>query len=398
MKPLFSIGALAALLVLLACGLVGCGSGTSGSSATGSSRTTGSARITINWPVATKKAGAPSRFIPLNALSVRITISGLSPVNQNPITWAVVYSDRPADNTNSSNSSKTLTTIENIDYLPVGPLNVTVDAFSVNSTTVKAGGTPAPTVIATGTTGTTIIADQVVQLPITLGSTINTIVISPVDPNVNLSNPLAPADTIQLMATAYDGSTPPALVPLPAPSSPLLWASLNTDVLQFNPTTGFDPTTGYATFTANNFGTAVVTVLDQGSKVSGKTNIKVQGNIGIVAVSSTAPYNPVTLTPINLYGSQDFAATLTGTTNLRVTWDIIDPATGTPITNGTAGTLTLLNNDGVNPSRVRYSPPISPRLPGTYTIRATAQAFPDQSTTKTITVLAGYGVITITNG
>lgn len=407
MKSIFAIGILAVLLATLAFGLVGCGNGNSNSA---TSRKTGTAQIVINWPDPNKRGtGNSSRYIPLNALSVRITFTGNAPGTSTPVTWATIYSDRPAQSgagTGTGSSGKTLTTIETVNYLPVGPLNVKVEAFSVYSTTLQNGGSSTPAILALGTTNTTIIVDQTVQLPITLGSTIDHLTISPVNPLINLNNPLTPGATIQLQATAYDSNN--SMVPLyvpgdwtgtpPAPPSQLQWASINTDLLS---ATSFDPATGYATFTGNLFGTATVTVLDQGSKVSGSTKVKVQGNVGIVPISSTPDtngnYPTVTLQPLNLYGTQDFKATLTGTTNLRVNWDIVDTS-GTPITDGTAGTLTILNNDGATDSRVRYAPPINPRKPGSYTIRATAQAFPDQSTTLTLTVLAGYGQITITNG
>ncbi len=370
--------ALACVFVLAGCGG---GSGSAGSAGTAVStsqtgKKTGGVTVKIVWPNdPSKLVHALSRYIPLNAQSVRITLTGTAPGNSTPQTWAIVYSDRPAASPADPNqqASRTPTTTENIDYLPVISLNVQVDAFDVSSTAVKQGQ---GTKLATASDSLVIFADQRVPFTFTLASTIQNIKITPANPATDINALLLVNTPISYKATAYD--TGGAVVPL-APNT-LAWASTAPGVL--DPTVDYDPTTGFATFTPRRFGVTKVTVTDQGSRVSSTLQVTVQGSVSIAPDTAT----------VGLYTPQVFTANVVGSTNQRVNWTIIH-SDGTPDSSG--GSLSVVNNDGVNPSQERYTPP---RTPGTYYLQAVSQEDPNQPAGKAkIIVQGGYGQITVTN-
>ena len=267
---------LAIFLLLFSILLNGCSSDTTAAPLTGHA----SAVITIKWP-------DRARFVPLAANSILIGVSG--PHN---------FSDSQTINYPANTAT--------FNSLPLGSLTFTATAYPQANAAGNA--------LAIGSVTMTSQADQQLQVPITMATTITQLTFTPANPYVVVNN------TLQMAVTASDAG---GNIVLLTPNEPIVWASDNTSVATVGQSTGL--------VAGVNPGTANISATVQGVLNS------VQVTVGTNAVG--APTAAFTVTPATGYPSTAFQFDASPCSDpvdpasaLQVQWDWTNSGTFTTYT------------------------------------------------------------------
>jgi uncharacterized protein YfaP (DUF2135 family) len=269
-----ALGVLVLLTALLIPMLVGCGGSGSGGG-------TGSAQFTIKWPDA-------SRLIPQAAGSIRIILTH----------WEETSAARQSVETQVANrviprppAGQTETVVTFSD-LPEGHLSVQATAYP----TADGTGTPQ----AVGYTSATIVSGQVATATLTMGTTVQSVVVTPAEYSVPVGG------DVVFTAEARDGSGATVLT---APSK-WSWSLDNASVATLSPDGATVTVTGAA------IGSGTLTATEQESGKAGSA---------LVVVTSSTPriYGKVTDT-----SGSPIAGVHVETSNGQQTWDDVTDAQG----------------------------------------------------------------------
>ena len=301
-------------LLPLALVLHACGGG-GGPTASGNPvpKNVGRVRVTVAWPEAATKA------IPTNANSIRVEVANADGALANQLLA------RPA-------------TTANFTELPVGQATIRATAYA------SADGTGVPLAVAEIPTA---IGEDIQPVSLTLATTVDHLVATPA------SVTLAPGGSRTVTLTALDAQSRVVL--------------LDPGALSFaSSAPGIASVTGAGLVSAVAAGSATITGTDANS---GKS----------VAVATSITNDPIVdVTPdtarITLRKTQSFAASVTSSSDTRVTWSVQE-------SNG--GTITAA---GV------YT---APSAKGTYHVIATSVADPSRKDVATVTVTSGGAAVTI---
>ena len=307
----------ASVMALGVVALSGCGGGArSVNPQSGQPTATGSAEFTIHWPE------VDSRLIPdaARSLSIAAFRSDGTYINGGK-------AERPAD------ASATNMIIPD---LPTENVTFTAKAYPTADCT--------GTVQAQGSVTAQIQPNTTTPVTLTMASTIDHVEITPENPSVSVGN------TVTLSATAYDSEGSVVLTS----GSKWQWQLVSGSGVGI-----LTPDKDTATFRGTSAGSATIRAAETESGKSAQTTVSVSAGTSIEVTVSPETANLATL------GTQQFTATVTGTSNTAVTWSVVEPGGGS------------ITQSGL------YT---APGTAGTYHVKATSKADVVKSDTATVTV------------
>ena len=316
--------------------LVGCSSNGGSSLTSGASKRTGAVHIAVKWPARGKK----SRYIPLDANSLTVTLTGPGEFSASQVLG------RPAAGTDST---------ADFSAVPVGSVSVSVAAFE----STDGGGVAQASANATATVTNHSTADVSIDLTSTITS------VSVAFPDIiNSANIMAGDPSFPVVTTANDAAS--SIVPVRPQPNGFYYTTSDATIAIVDQSGSVTPVAP---------GTATITAMESETGITGQLTVNVLPATGSlhVAVHNTpitvavSPLNPT----VGTYNTLPFTATVTGVPNTAVIWSVID----------TGLTYSSIDQNGTFMGGMN---------PGTCTVKAVSIANQAMSATTTVTITGGY--------